>query len=113
MTVSYWRGNRRSMLFRIVGNASRVMVAGQSRPENYQRGQEGKATGLIYDGRASAIGLLQPDSGLTVERIFQQDGLFPARSDRNQNDFGIQKLLDTLNVFLRGCRQLGKLPHCG
>ena len=100
------------MLFRIVGNASRVMVAGNPDPK-ISKGPRRKGNWSNNDGRASAIGLLQPDSGLTVERIFQQDGLFPAGSDRNQNDFGIQKLLDTLNVFLRGCRQLGKLPHCG
>jgi hypothetical protein len=112
MTVSYWRGIVALCCLGLLVMPAASWSQGNPDPK-ISKGPEGSATDLIYDGRASAIGLLQPDSGLTVERIFQQDSLFPARSDGNQNDFGIQKLLDTLNVFLRGCRQLGKLPHCG
>ena len=89
--------------------------------ENRQAYQDFESTVKQYlenfkcdsSGSAGVTGLLRPDSGSIVERIFQQNGLFPAGADRNQNDLSIQKLLDTLNVFLRGCRQLGKRPHCG
>ena len=75
-------------------------------PENYQDfsapiKQYWTSSNYNSHDRARS-GWLGPDLALAVERIFQQDGLFPAGSDGNQNNFSIQKLLDALNIVLRG-----------